>query len=411
MQWWINAELATLTPDYDEYGLKSNHALGVLDEQISCIIPMTAWQAQAGDEIHDVQGRLITPGLIDCHTHLVYAGHRAMEFEQRLQGATYADIARQGGGILSTVKATRAVSEQELLEQSALRLEALIAEGVTTVEIKSGYGLDLDSELKMLRVARRLEQRYPIRVKTSLLAAHALPPEYKDHPEAFIDWVCLEAIPAAAAEKLADAVDVFCEEIGFNAGQCLRIFEAAQHHGLPVKGHMEQLSNLGGSAIAASFKALSVDHLEHLDIQGVKGIAESGTVATLLPGAFYFLREQRLPPIEQLREYRVPMALASDLNPGSSPLASLRLMLNMACTLFRLTPAEALAGVTRNGAQALGLSALTGQLQEGLQADFIQWNLEHPAQLSYQFGTQDVRQRVFAGTITSPYLSNYRRDA
>ncbi len=407
MQWWINAKLASCQPHPLDNEAHGSYAIGVAKGVIQHIIPMPDWKAGSAGQITgpiiDVKERLITPGLIDCHTHLVYAGHRAEEFEKRLNGVSYAEIAKQGGGILSTVGATRTASFEELMDVSATRLLALMSEGVTTVEIKSGYGLNLESELKMLRVARALGEKYPVRVKTTLLAAHALPVEYKDRSDDYIDWVCREAIPAAAKENLADAVDVFCESIAFSTEQCKKVFEAAVQYDLPVKGHMEQLTLCGGSKLAASFHALSVDHLEYLDEVGVASIAESGTVATLLPGAFYFLREKQLPPIELLRSYQVPMALASDLNPGSSPLASLRLMMNMGSTLFGLTPQENLAGVTRNAAKALGEETTLGQLQEGYAADFIVWDLQHPAQLSYQYGTQDVYQRVFNGVVSNDF--------
>ncbi|OZG71361.1 imidazolonepropionase [Hahella sp. CCB-MM4] len=407
MQWWINAKVASCQPHPLDDEAHGSYAIGVAKGHIQQIIPMSSWKAgraqQTTGAVFDVKGRLVTPGLIDCHTHLVYAGHRAEEFEQRLNGVSYAEIARQGGGILSTVRATRAASFEELMENSTNRLMALMSEGVTTVEIKSGYGLNLESELKMLRVARALGEKFPVRIKTTLLAAHALPEEYKGRSDEYIDWVCREAIPAAAKENLADAVDVFCESIAFTTEQCRKVFETAAQYDLPVKGHMEQLTLSGGSKLAAAFHALSVDHVEYLDEVGVASIAESGTVATLLPGAFYFLREHQLPPIDLLRSYQVPMALASDLNPGSSPLASLRLMMNMGSTLFGLTPQENLAGVTRNAAKALGEQSSLGQLQEGYVADFVVWDLQHPAQLSYQFGTQDVYQRVFKGVVSNDF--------
>ncbi|HWV09359.1 MAG TPA: imidazolonepropionase, partial [Pseudomonas sp.] len=301
------------------------------------------------------RGGVMTPGLVDCHTHLVFAGQRADEFERRLEGASYAEIAQAGGGIISTVRATRAASEAQLLDQALPRLEALMADGVTTVEIKSGYGLTVADELKMLRVARRLGKEAPVRVVTTLLGAHALPPEFAGNSDGYIDLVCEAMIPAAAEEGLADAVDVFCENIAFTPAQCERVFQAAQRHGLGIKVHAEQLSNQGASALGARYGALSADHIEWLDEDGVRAMAEAGTVATLLPGAFHTLRETRLPPIELLRQYQVPMALASDANPGTSPICFPTLMLNLACTLFRLTPREALAGMTRHAAQALGL--------------------------------------------------------
>lgn len=361
--------------------------MGALDDAL------TDDAAEAG------RGGLMTPGLIDCHTHLVFAGNRADEFERRLEGASYADIARAGGGILATVRATRAASEDALVASTVPRLAALIADGVTTVEIKSGYGLTVADELKMLRVARRLGERLPVRVVTTLLGAHALPPEYAGRSDAYIDLVCNEMIPAAADEHLADAVDAFCEGIAFSPAQCERVFVAAQQHGLAVKTHAEQLSNLGGAALAARHGALSADHLEHLDEAGVVALAASGTVATLLPGAFYTLRETQLPPVALLRRRGVPMAVATDANPGSSPLYFPTLMLNLACQLFRLTPREALAGMTAVAARALGL-ADCGRIATGARADLCVWDVAHAAELAYAVQPGRLRQRVFGGVIT-----------
>lgn len=374
-------------------------AVAVTNGLVTRVSPMSELPAseQVAGEVIDAGGRLLTPGLVDCHTHLVFGGNRAGEFEARLEGKSYEEIARAGGGIISTVRATRSASEDELFNAALPRLEALMAEGVTTVEIKSGYGLTVEHELKMLRVARRLGRERPVRVVTTLLGAHALPPEYKDDADGYIDLVCNHMIPAAAAEGLADAVDVFCEGIAFSVEQCQRVYAVAKEHGLAIKGHTEQLSNLGGSAAAARAGALSVDHIEYLDEAGVKALAESGTVATLLPGAFYMLRETRVPPIELLRRYGVPMALATDANPGTSPIFSLRLMLNMACTLFRLTPQEALCGVTAHGARALGLQEQTGRIAPGLQADFCLWNTNNPAELAYSVGLPTLAQRIVAG--------------
>ncbi|MFH7565055.1 imidazolonepropionase [Oceanimonas smirnovii] len=367
-----------------------------LIERVCPMSELSASEREAG-EVFDAECRLLTPGLVDCHTHLVFGGSRAGEFEARLEGQSYEAIARAGGGILSTVRATRVASEDELFASALPRLEALMSEGVTTVEIKSGYGLTVEDELKMLRVARRLGCERPVRVVTTLLGAHALPPEYKDDADGYIELVCHRMIPAAAAEGLADAVDVFCEGIGFSVAQCQRVYAAAKAHGLAIKGHTEQLSNLGGSAAAAHAGALSVDHIEYLDEAGVKALAEAGTVATLLPGAFYMLRETKVPPIELLRRYGVPMALATDANPGTSPIFSLRLMLNMACTLFRLTPLEALSGVTAHGARALGLHQQTGRIAPGLRADLCLWNTSNPAELAYSVGLPTLARRVFAG--------------
>ncbi|MCW8329788.1 imidazolonepropionase [Photobacterium sp. SDRW27] len=350
-------------------------------------------------DVVDCHGALVTPGLIDCHTHLIFAGNRAKEFEQRLNGVPYEEIAKAGGGILATVRATREASEHELYELAQQRLLGLKQDGVTTVEIKSGYGLTLSDELKMLRVARRLGELNDIKITTTLLAAHALPPEFAGRGDEYIDLVCEQIIPAAADEKLADAVDVFCEGIGFSPEQCQRVFTAAKQHGLTIKGHTEQLSNLGGSALAARMGATSVDHIEYLDNEGVAALAACNTVATLLPGAFYFLRESQQPPIDQLRQLDVPIAIATDFNPGTSPIASLRTMMNMGCTLFRLTPEECLRGVTTHAAQALGLQETRGQIQIGMDADLAIWNIENPAELSYCLGVPDLVARVVDGHL------------
>ncbi|WP_188054458.1 imidazolonepropionase [Sphingosinithalassobacter sp. CS137] len=342
-------------------------------------------------------GRWITPGLIDCHTHLVHAGNRAGEFEARLEGASYEEIARNGGGIRSTMTATRAASEADLVAQSLPRLDALLAEGVTTVEIKSGYGLTLDDEAKMLRAARALGETRRVRVRTTFLGAHALPPEFEGDADDYVAHVCETMLPAIAQAGLADAVDVFCEGIGFTPAQTDRIFAAAAGHGLPVKLHAEQLSNQHGAALAARHGALSADHLEHLDAEGVAAMARAGTVATLLPGAFYFMRETKLPPIEALRAARVPIALATDCNPGTSPLTSLLLAMNMGATLFRLTVEECLAAVTRNAARALGLHEVTGSLETGKACDLAIWNVDTPADLVYRIGFNPLHTRVVAG--------------
>ncbi|SIR30287.1 imidazolonepropionase [Aeromonas sp. RU39B] len=396
-QVWLNVQPATAQCGY---GLLPLHALGVKGGRIHALIPMAQLTGPFPSDWRDMGGRLTTPGLVDCHTHLIYAGSRATEFEQRLHGVPYSEIARQGGGILSTVKATREASEDELFALALPRLRALLREGVTTVEIKSGYGLTCASELKMLRVARRLGKALPVRVRTTLLAAHAVPPEYTGDADGWVEVICRDLIPQVAAEQLADAVDVFCEGIAFNLAQCERIFAAARAHGLPVKGHMEQLSSLGGSELAARYQALSVDHLEHLDAAGIAALAQAGTVAVLLPGAFYFLRETVLPPVQALRDAGVAIAVASDINPGTSPLVSLRLAMNMACTLFRLTPQEAFLGVTRHGAQALGLGETCGQLAVGMVADFLIWECHHPAELAYQVGVDQLVARVVDGRDT-----------
>lgn len=394
-----NLKLVTMQPD-NGYPIIDNAMIGIQDGKIQF-----AGHADEHPDCHghpqviDCQGALVTPGLIDSHTHLVYAGNRANEFEQRLNGVPYETIAKAGGGILSTVRATRTATEDELFELAMTRLAGLKQDGVTTVEIKSGYGLTLESEMKMLRVARRIGKASDIKVSTTLLAAHALPPEFAGRSDDYIDFVCQAIIPAAASEQLADAVDVFCEGIAFSPAQCQRVFEAAKAHGLHIKGHTEQLSNLGGSALAAQMGATSVDHIEFLDEAGVKALATHGTVATLLPGAFYFLRETQLPPIALLRQHQVPMALATDFNPGTSPIASLRTMMNMGCTLFRLTPEECLRGVTCHAAQALGLQESRGQIKPGMDADLALWQVSTPAELSYRLGVPDLMARVVDGHL------------
>ncbi|MBY7930327.1 imidazolonepropionase [Vibrio fluvialis] len=347
----------------------------------------------------DCSGKLVTPGLIDCHTHLIYAGNRANEFEMRLQGVPYQTIAAQGGGIISTVKATRGASLDELVELALPRLDGLLKSGVTSVEVKSGYGLTLNDEVKMLRAAKALENHRRVKITTTLLAAHALPPEYTGRADDYIEHVCQTIIPQVAEEKLATSVDVFCESVGFNLAQTERVFQCAKEHGLQIKGHTEQLSNLGGTALTARYQGLSADHIEYLDEDGVKALAESGTVATLLPGAFYFLRETQKPPVATLREYQVPMALATDINPGTSPFADLTLMMNMGCTLFGLTPEETLRGVTVHAAKALGFAETRGQVATGFDADLAIWNIDHPADLSYQVGVPRLHARIVDGAF------------
>ncbi|EQB8916675.1 imidazolonepropionase [Vibrio fluvialis] len=347
----------------------------------------------------DCSGKLVTPGLIDSHTHLIYAGNRANEFEMRLQGIPYQTIAAQGGGIISTVKATRGASLDELVELALPRLDGLLKSGVTSVEVKSGYGLTLNDEVKMLRAAKALENHRRVKITTTLLAAHALPPEYIGRANDYIEHVCQTIIPQVAEEKLATSVDVFCESVGFNLAQTERVFQCAKEHGLQIKGHTEQLSNLGGTALTARYQGLSADHIEYLDEDGVKALAESGTVATLLPGAFYFLRETQKPPVATLREYQVPMALATDINPGTSPFADLTLMMNMGCTLFGLTPEETLRGVTVHAAKALGFAETRGQVATGFDADLAIWNIDHPADLSYQVGVPRLHARIVDGAF------------
>ena len=386
---WTNLRLATLEPGSVPYGAVADGAIAAERGRIAFVGPRTALPARpeaVAREVIDAGGRWMTPGLVDCHTHIVFAGNRAEEFELRLKGASYEELARRGGGIRSTVAKTRAASEEALYQSARERLAYLAAEGVTTVEIKSGYGLATESESKMLRVARRLGRELALDVVATFLGAHAVPPEYEGRQSDYIDLVCREMIPAVAKEGLADAVDAFCDRIGFTPEETAAVFEAARAHGLPVKLHADQLSDLGGGALAARFAALSADHLEYSSEASVAAMAEAGTVAVLLPGAFYFLGERRLPPIEALRRHRVPMALASDSNPGSSPALSLLLMLNLAATLFRLTPEEGLAGITRHGATALGLGGDRGRLALGLRADLALWDIDHPAELAYWIG-------------------------
>ncbi|MFC3117537.1 imidazolonepropionase [Jhaorihella thermophila] len=391
-----NAMLATMT-GAAPYGLIPGGAVAVGDGRILWVGPQRDIpdELRTGEEV-DLGGRLVTPALIDCHTHLVHGGNRAREFEMRLEGASYEEIARAGGGIRSTVAATRAAGEEALFATALPRVDALIAEGVSVIEIKSGYGLDRDTELAMLRVARRIGRARPVRVRTSFLGAHAIPAEYDGRADAYIDEVCLPALRAAHAQGLVDAVDGFCETIAFSTDQIRRVFEAARELGLPVKLHAEQLSHQGGAALAAEYGALSADHLEHATEDDTARMAWAGTVAVLLPGAFYTLRETRLPPIDAFRARGVPMALATDLNPGSSPMNSLLLAMNMGCTLFRLTPAEALAGVTCHAARALGLED-TGRIAPGLRADLAVWDAEHPAELSYRIGVNPLHARFFGG--------------
>lgn len=372
--------------------------IAVVDGRIGGLGPMAALDPRAPVRAEiDGEGALLTPGLIDCHTHLVHAGHRAREFEMRLAGASYEQIARAGGGIVSTVRQTREAGPADLLAQSARRLTSLMAHGVTTVEIKSGYGLSLKDELKSLRVARDLGQRFPIDVRTTLLAAHAVPPEYAGRADDYIEHVVQHILPEAARLKLADAVDAFCETIAFDLLQTRRVFQAARAHGLPVKLHAEQLTNMGGAVLAAEFGALSADHLEQIDEAGVAAMSRAGMVAVMLPGAFYFLRDTQVPPIALFRQYGVTMAVATDCNPGSSPTTHLPLMMNMACTLFRMTPAEALLGTTRHAARALGLQATHGTVELGKVANLCLWDAEHPAELAYTIGASPLRHRFHHG--------------
>ncbi|NKI74103.1 imidazolonepropionase [Dickeya sp. CFBP 2040] len=392
---WLGADLVTLRGGH--YQVIEDGALAITAGRIVWLGARHTLPDFAPSQVTDFGGGIITPGFIDCHTHLVFGGDRSAEFEQRLNGVSYADIAAAGGGILATVNATREASHDSLLTSALVRLRPLLAEGVTTLEIKSGYGLDMDSELKMLRVIRELGRQQPVQVVSTCLAAHAIPPEFRQQPEAWIDLVCRELLPAVVNEGLADAVDAFCEHLAFSPAQVERLFQAAQAHQLPVKLHAEQLSSLNGSALAARFQALSADHLEYATEQDVAAMAAAGTVAVLLPGAYYLLRETQCPPVERFRRYGVPMAIASDCNPGTSPALSLRLMLNMACTLFRLTPEEALAGVTLHAARALGLEQSHGSLETGKVADFVHWPLARPAELVYWLGGQLPCTTIFRG--------------
>ncbi|WP_170783128.1 imidazolonepropionase [Ruegeria lacuscaerulensis] len=394
----LSAHMATMVEGTGPYGLCQNAAIAVDGGRFVWVGARADMPSDYADwPIQDFGDRLITPALIDAHTHVVFGGNRAAEFEMRLNGASYEEIARAGGGILSTVTSTRSASEEALLADALTRVDALLAEGVSCIEVKSGYGLDVATELKMLRVARRIGQARPVRVNTSFLGAHAAPPDYRADPDAYLTEICIPALRKAHAEGLVDAVDGFCEGIAFNPTQIARVFDVARELGLPVKLHAEQLSNLGGAKLAAAYGALSADHVEYLDGEGVSAMADAGTVAVLLPGAFYTLRETQKPPVQLLRDRDVPIALATDCNPGSSPLASLLLTMNMACTLFRLTPEEALAGVTRNAARALGL-ADTGQIAPHLRADLAVWDVSHPAELAYRIGFNPLHARLFGGS-------------
>ena len=397
---FTNVHLATMA---NGYGEQRGAAIGVSDGRIAWIGP-AASAPQAASMI-DGGGCWLTPGLIDCHTHIVHAGNRSDEFEARLNGAAYEDIARAGGGIMSTVRATRAASDTELLRQSLPRVASLLAEGVTTIEIKSGYGLTLEAEAKMLRVARRIAQVLPVGVATTFLGAHALPPEFAGRADDYIADICASMLPQLAANGLVDAVDAFCERIGFSNAQTERVFEAARQLGLPVKLHAEQLSDQRGAELVARFNGLSADHLEHLSQAGIDAMASAGTVAVLLPGAYYFLRDTTPPPVAALRAAGVPMAVATDCNPGTSPMTSMLLAMNMACTLWRLTPQEALAGATIHAARALGRQADIGSLEVGKRADFALWNIARPAELSYAIGFKPCRGVVNGGVLRDPVVS------
>lgn len=393
-----NLKAATMR---DGYGLIEDAAILIEGGRIAWVGPRA--EAPSGHDTTDCEGRLATPGLIDCHTHIVYGGSRAHEFEQRLTGVSYAEIAKAGGGIAATVRMTRAESEADLAASALRRLDSLLAEGITTIEVKSGYGLDRDTEMKMLKVARELSQWRPVDVVTTYLGAHALPPEFRENRQGYLDLVCNDVMPAVAKARLADVVDAFCEGIAFSVEETRRVFEVAKSLGLPVKLHAEQLSNLGGSAMAAGFGALSVDHIEYLDQAGVDAIAASGTVAVLLPGAFYYLREKQAPPVDALRKAGVPMAVATDLNPGTSPVHSILTAMNMACVLFGLTPEEALRGVTDNAAKALGLYD-RGLLTPGMRADIALWNTARPGDLAYPLGFNPLAAVIHHGELVRGIL-------
>ena len=396
-----NFNVITMDGREQAYGLIRNATVVVQDEKITWVGETQEFDKEipAGDSLNVLEGngQFLSPGLIDCHTHLVWGGSRADEWEQRLRGVSYEEIARQGGGILSTVAATRDATADQLFQAARTRIESLIGQGVTTLEIKSGYGLDTETELKMLQVATALGDSLPVEIHRTFLGAHAVPREYKGRADQYLDLVCGEMLEAV--QGLCESVDVFCEGIGFNLAQTRRVFEAAQAHGLPIKVHAEQLSNLRGAELAASMNALSADHLEYLDESGVAAMAQHGTVAVLLPGAFYFIHETQKPPLELLRQYHVPMAIATDANPGSSPVTSLLLMMNMACTLFRLTPEEALRGVTCHAAQALGIEERVGTIEVGKQADLVVWDIASPAELAYGIGHNPCRTVIKSGQI------------
>ena len=393
---WIHAKIAC--DDHDE--VIQDGAIAIKGERIAWVGTMQSLQgipSSLSHEVYDVKQSLITPGLIDCHTHLIYAGNRANEFAMRLEGASYTDIAKKGGGIQATVKATRAATEDHLFQQSLIRAQALMESGVTTIEIKSGYGLDIETELKMLRVAKRIESHLKLSICKTFLGAHTFPTEYLHQPEIYVNFICEKMIPMVAKEKYADAVDVFCESIAFNIEQTEKIFKAAKQHGLSVKCHAEQLSHMGAATLAAKYNALSADHLEHLSEEDAKAMSQAGLVAVLLPGAYYFLREKKSPPIDLLRKYRIPIPIPSDCNPGPSPMMSILLILNMACVLFHLTPKEALKGVTENAAKALGIDEDYGSISVGKVADLAIWNVSDTLDLFYTMGCSPLKTLIKAG--------------
>ena len=393
-----NATIATMT-NQGSYGLIECGALYIRDGKIDWVGKVSEIPSELlHSKSEDLEGRLVTPGLIDCHTHIVYGGNRSVEFEMRLNGASYEDVARAGGGIISTVSDTRLSSIEDLVEDSLPRVDQLISEGVTLIEVKSGYGLDRETELKMLKAARQIQSERPIRVVTTFLGAHAVPPEYKDDPDTYIDTICIPTLHDANNEGLVDSVDAFCENIAFDVDQVERVFQSAKKMGLPVKVHSEQLSHMGGTKLAADYRALSADHIEYANAEDAKALSIADTVAVLLPGAFYTLRETQLPPLLDLRNEKVPIAIATDCNPGSSPLTSILLTMNMACTLFQMTPEETLAGVTKNAAKALGRKD-SGTIEIGNRADLCIWDVKHPAELSYRIGFNPLHRRIFGGAV------------
>lgn len=397
---WRNLRLATLDPEQPTpYGMLDHHALIIREGRVLAIVPESSLPAAHGNT-QDLQGRLVTPGLIDCHTHLVFGGNRASEWEQRLNGVSYQQISAQGGGINATVSATRAATEETLFTSAQARIACLIREGVTLLEVKSGYGLNVATEEKMLRVAARLAKENLVEISPTLLAAHAVPVEYQGNPDGYITHVCETILPQLWEKGLFEAVDLFCESVGFTLAQSERVLRAAQAAGIPVKGHVEQLSLLGGTQLISRYNGLSADHIEYLDEAGVAAMRHSGTVGVLLPGAFYFLKETQHPPVELLRRYQIPMAVATDFNPGTSPFISLHLAMNMACVQFGLTPEEAWAGVTRHAAQALGRQTTHGQLKAGFVADFNVWDAQNPVEILYEPGRNPLYQRIFRGQIT-----------
>lgn len=399
---WTNGRLMTMNVEVDqEYGLLEQHDILTENDKIIAILPTNSYERSNTATLIDLQNQLVTPGFIDCHTHLVFGGNRAKEWEMRLNGVPYIEIAKQGGGINSTVRATRELSKEELYKLAYPRMLSLANEGVTTIESKSGYGLDLENERKQLLVSNELAENYPIEIISTLLSAHAVPPEYKDRADDYIELVCSTIMPTLWNENLFEAVDVFCESVGFSLEQTKKVFDRAKELGIPVKGHMEQMSNLGGSELIAQYNGLSVDHIEFLDEPAIKAISQSGTVATLLPLAFYFLRETQKPPIDLLRKYKVPMAISTDFNPGTSPFTSIRFAMNAASVQFGLTPLEVMEGVTRNAAQALGKAHSHGQLKEGFVANFVVWDVKHPVEIFYELGHNPLSHRVFNGKLQS----------